>query len=195
MARGQEQRIVAPALVLDTEPRRLAGLHQRAAWVEAATGRNARGVGRLAREVSAAPCASSRGRPREGPRVRVLRSREELLRRARPPRSGPGTSQRRGRPRSMRAPGSWVTTNTVIPASFTRRQHERARDLAAHRGVEGRHRLVSHEQVRVQRHGAGDDHALALATGDLVRVAREEGLGGRSPALRAPRPRSAPRLP
>ena len=55
-------------------------------------------------------------------------------------------------------------------------QHQRE-DLAAHRGVEARDRLVGHEQARLEHHRPGDDHALALAAGDLVGVAGEEALG------------------
>ena len=55
-------------------------------------------------------------------------------------------------------------------------QHQRE-DLAAHRRVEARDRLVGDEQPRLEHHRAGDHDALALAAGDLVRVAREEALG------------------
>ena len=39
------------------------------------------------------------------------------------------------------------------------------------RDVEGRHRLVEHHQVGVEREGPGDPDALALAAGELVREA------------------------
>ena len=43
--------------------------------------------------------------------------------------------------------------------------------LGAHRDVERGHRLVGHYQARVERQGAGDADALALATGEGMRVA------------------------
>ena len=59
------------------------------------------------------------------------------------------------------------------PVSWTSFSIER-QDLAPHRGVEGRHRLVGHDQPGLQGHGPGDDHPLALAAGDLVGIAQEE---------------------
>jgi hypothetical protein len=50
------------------------------------------------------------------------------------------------------------------------RPHQR-QDLAPDRGVEAGDRLVGQQQRRLQRHGRGDQHALALPTGQLVREA------------------------
>ena len=50
-------------------------------------------------------------------------------------------------------------------------------DLTANRRVEARHRLVRHEQRRLQHHRAGDHDPLALPAGDLVRKEGEEPLG------------------
>ena len=44
-------------------------------------------------------------------------------------------------------------------------------DARLDRHVEGRHRLVEHDERRVEGQGAGDADALALAAGELVRVA------------------------
>ena len=42
--------------------------------------------------------------------------------------------------------------------------------LRPHRDVERRHRLVADDQFRAERQGSGDADALALATGELVRI-------------------------
>ncbi len=44
-------------------------------------------------------------------------------------------------------------------------------DLHLHRHVERRGRLVEHDELRLERHGAGDGDALALAARELVRIA------------------------
>ena len=44
-------------------------------------------------------------------------------------------------------------------------------DLRLHRHVERAGRLVEHDELRLQHHGARDGDALALAAGELVRVA------------------------
>ena len=49
--------------------------------------------------------------------------------------------------------------------------HEQVDDLRLDRDVERRHRLVADEQARLERQRAGDADALALAAGELVRVA------------------------
>ena len=48
---------------------------------------------------------------------------------------------------------------------------EQVQDLALDRHVEGRHRLVADDEVRVDRQRPGDADALALAAAELVRVA------------------------
>ena len=48
---------------------------------------------------------------------------------------------------------------------------EEVDDLHLHRHVEGAGRLVEHDELRLQDHRAGDGDALALAAGELVRVA------------------------
>ncbi len=62
--------------------------------------------------------------------------------------------------------------------------HQQLQDLAAHRGVQVGDRLVGHDHVGVQHHGAGDHHALALPAGQLVRVEQEEPLGGSQACVR-----------
>jgi serine kinase of HPr protein (carbohydrate metabolism regulator) len=44
-------------------------------------------------------------------------------------------------------------------------------DLRLDRDVEGGDRLVAHDQVGIDRQRAGDADALALAAGELVRIA------------------------
>ena len=44
-------------------------------------------------------------------------------------------------------------------------------DLRLHAHVERRGRLVEHDEVRLQHHGAGNRDALALAAGEFVRIA------------------------
>ena len=61
---------------------------------------------------------------------------------------------------------------------------EQREDLAADGGVEAGHRLVGDDHVGLEDEGAGDDDALALAAGQLVRVAQEEPLGRPEPGAR-----------
>ena len=48
---------------------------------------------------------------------------------------------------------------------------EEGHDLGLHGDVEGRGRLVEHDEARLEDDGAGDGDALALPAGELVRVA------------------------
>ena len=48
---------------------------------------------------------------------------------------------------------------------------EQVEHLGADRDVERAHRLVEHDELGVERQGAGDADALALPAGELVRVA------------------------
>ena len=50
-------------------------------------------------------------------------------------------------------------------------------DLGPDRHVEGRDRLVGDDEVGLDRQGAGDADALALAAGELVRVAVHDSRG------------------
>ena len=69
-----------------------------------------------------------------------------------------------------------MTTRIATPVSRTSPSMS-CEDLAAHRGVEARDRLVGDEQLGLEHHRARDHDALALAAGDLVRVEAEEPLG------------------
>ena len=73
-----------------------------------------------------------------------------------------------------------MTTSADRPELVAQPQQQRE-DLAAHRGVQRGHRLVGDEHLRVERQRAGDDDALPLAAGQLVRVAQEEPLGRPQP--------------
>jgi len=55
-------------------------------------------------------------------------------------------------------------------------QHQ-GEDLAAHRRVERGDGLVGDQQAGLQHHRAGDQHALTLAAGELVRVVGRAPLG------------------
>ena len=48
---------------------------------------------------------------------------------------------------------------------------EQVEDLRLDRHVERGHRLVAHDEVRLEDERPGDADALALATGELVRIA------------------------
>ena len=48
---------------------------------------------------------------------------------------------------------------------------EKVHDLGLHRDVEGGDGLVEDDQLGIQRNGAGDTDALALAAGEFVRKA------------------------
>ncbi len=54
---------------------------------------------------------------------------------------------------------------------------EQFQHLRLHRDVERRYRLVRHQHVGIERQRAGNRDALALAAGELVRIARD-GVGG-----------------
>ena len=65
-------------------------------------------------------------------------------------------------------------------------------DLAAHRRVEARHRLVGDEQARLEHHRARDHDTLPLPARHFVRVEADEPFGRPQPgASSAPRPRAA----
>ena len=67
-----------------------------------------------------------------------------------------------------------------------------AQDLAAHRGVEVRDRLVGDDDLRLEHQGAGDHHPLALAARELVRVEQVEPLGRTQARARERLARRAP---
>ncbi len=83
-------------------------------------------------------------------------------------RSGPGTSRRRrGRcaaPRRGRARRTGTTGRARLEVL------QQVDDLALHRHVERRDRLVAHQDLGPQRERTGDPDALPLAAGELVRV-------------------------
>ena len=81
------------------------------------------------------------------------------------------------------SPRSWVTTSSGQAQVVAQPQQQRE-DLAADRGVQRGHRLVGDEHVGLEHERAGDDDALPLAAGELVRVAQEEALGRAQPGLR-----------
>ena len=77
---------------------------------------------------------------------------------------------------------SWVIMRMPTSCS-SRSRSSRSRIAGAHRDVEHRDRLVGDQQAGAQHEAAGDGDALALAAGELVRVALGEGLDGRQADL------------
>ena len=156
----------------------LAARQDLAAGVEAAAGGDAGGVRGLAGEDDRIARATPAGRT-TGPGctgVGVPSGRPP----PRPsPRSGPGTSPRPGPRCSTRGPGR------ASPPGRTGRVRAQAQqqgqDLAAYGRVQGGHRLVGDDEFGLQDERARDDDALALAAGELVRVAEEEALRGTQP--------------
>ena len=148
---------------------------ERAARVEATARRDPRRVGRLAAEDLRRDVRDLRHDRQQRARVGVPRRGEDVLGRALlddPPqvhhRHAVGDV-----PRQPEVVGDDEDRHLGLAHQA---QHQRE-DLAAHRRVEARHRLVGDEQARAQDHRPGDDHPLALAAGDLVGVAGEEALG------------------
>ena len=60
---------------------------------------------------------------------------------------------------------------TSVSPSLARRSCEQVEDLRLDRDVERGDGLVGDDELRLQRERAGDPDALALAAGELVRVA------------------------
>ena len=59
----------------------------------------------------------------------------------------------------------------VGQAALATQVEHQPEQLGPDRDVEHRHRLVGDDDLRVHDQRAGDDHPLALAAGQLVRVA------------------------
>ncbi len=84
-------------------------------------------------------------------------------------------------------------------AEFVAQPHQQLDDLGLHRHVERGGRLVGDQQPRAAGERHRDEHALALAAGQLVRVAAQGALGDRptssssSAGVRVP-PREVSRL-
>jgi hypothetical protein len=69
-----------------------------------------------------------------------------------------------------------VADEQVGEAELLAQVHEQVQHLRLDRDVERRHRLVADDESGLHRQSAGDADALALAAGELVRVAA--GIGG-----------------
>ncbi len=97
---------------------------------------------------------------------------------------------------SATTPMLWVTSSTPRSRSSAR-SRIKAQDLRLDGHVERRRRLVGDEQLRVAGERCGDDDALALAAGELVRIgarAAAPAPGCRPPSgARAPAPAPAAR--
>jgi hypothetical protein len=67
-------------------------------------------------------------------------------------------------------PRSWVMNNSDMPSRFWT-SFKQLDDLRLHRDVERGGRLVGDEQIGLVGERHGDHHALALAAGQLMRIA------------------------
>ena len=144
------------------------------AGVEAAAGRDARRVGRLPGQDLLLHLLDLGHDGEERACVGVLRRRQQLL--GRPLLDDAAEVHHRHAVGDVPGEPEVVRDDEDADARLAHQLQHQREDLAANRGVERGHRLVGDEQARVQHHRAGDDHALALAARDLVRVAREEAL-------------------
>jgi hypothetical protein len=70
---------------------------------------------------------------------------------------------------------SWLISKTLVLWS-RRKSCRMADDLRLDAGIEGRRRLVQHQQRRVERNGDGDVGALLHAAGQFVRIEIEHPL-------------------
>ena len=136
-------------------------------------------VGRLPRQDLLLQTAGLRHHVEQRLRVRMRRGRGARPRWGRSRRCAPGTSpppgrrcSRPGRGRGSRRAWSGPVRRAARAAAPGSRRAPTRR---------GRHRLVGHDELGLEHQRAGDHHALALATGELVRVAEEEPLGRSQP--------------
>ncbi len=51
---------------------------------------------------------------------------------------------------------------------------QQLKNLGLHRNIQGRHRLIADQDLRLAGQGAGDGDALTLAAGQLDRAARQD---------------------
>ena len=72
--------------------------------------------------------------------------------------------------------GDHQDAHPVLPEPVQERQ-----DAGSDRNVQHRHRLVGDEKLGVEHQAGGDRDALALAAGQLVRIAVDEEVGRREP--------------
>ena len=73
----------------------------------------------------------------------------------------------------MRDHGEVVRDEQIGQAELAPQPRQQIDDLRLHRNVQRGHRLVAHHEVRLQHQRAGDADALALAAGELVRIAAQ----------------------
>ena len=91
---------------------------------------------------------------------------------------------------SATTPKSWVMNMMAVPC-LRLQLLEQLEDLRLGGDVERGGRLVGDDQRGLQRQRHGDHHALALAAGQLVRVAGQDALGlGQAHVARTPRRRA-----
>ena len=176
--RGRQQRQRdGRARIGDAGRGRAAVGERRAARVEPAAVRDARRVRRLAleqRRPIAPRVAAVTGHGQQRLRVRVPRVRQHLL--GRPDLDDPAEVHDGDAVGDVPRQPEIVRDHEHRQAHLVAQPQQQRQDLAADRGVERGHRLVGDDHRRVQRERAGDDDALALAAGQLVRVAEEEPL-------------------
>ena len=136
---------------------------------------------------SPSPGGSGDGRHgHERLRVRVARRPDDALRRA--DLHDPAEVHHRDPVRDDPGDRQVVGDEQVGQAALAAQVEHQAQELGADRDVEHRHRLVRDDELRVHDERPGDDDALALAAGELVRVAGGEVRGrAAGPRPRAPR--------
>ena len=184
--RSKHGQLRRPAGARRRRPRRLAGGERRAARVEPAAGRDPGRVRRLAGEHDRLDVLDLGHDRQQRPGVRVLRVARAPPRSGPARRSGPGTSPRSGRRCSRPGRGRASRRATVSPSSSRSRSSSarispRTEASSADTGSSATMTSGSSDER------TGDDHALALAAGQLVRVAQEE-------PLRRPQPGPRQRL-
>ena len=176
---SREHRIVAETTFGDPEPLRLAIADERAAGVEPAAERDALRVGRLALEDLLLHTAGLGHDRQQRARVRMLRRLEDLFGRAEL--DDATEVHHRDAVGDVPREPEIVGDDEDRDAGLVDEPAHELQDLAPHRRVEARHRLVGDEQAWLEHHCARDHHALPLTAGHLVRVEPDEPFGRPEP--------------
>src|SRR6476659_811250 len=143
-----------------------------AAWVQMASGRWGEWAGRIARQDAASLARTRRQRRygrQQGLRIGMARLGEEPLGgRAFDDAAEIHDGNAR---RDMLHHRQIVADEDVSEAKSLLQILKQVQDLTADRDVEGGHRLVADDQLRLHRQCTGDGNALALAAREFVRIA------------------------
>ena len=161
---------------------RLARGQRRAARVEAAARRDPGRVGDLAAQHDRLEPLHLRYDGQQRLRVGVLGRGQHLL--GRPGLDDPAEVHHRDPVGDVPGQPEVVGDHEDAEAELLAQLEQQRQDLAADRRVEAGDRLVGDQQLRLEGQRAGDQHALPLAAGQLVRVAQEQRLGRPQPGRR-----------